>query len=363
LVRQIGRGRSGLVWEALDEHTGAAAAIKFFERRSGSGPSIGLQHPNIVTVYLTGVHNDVPYAVMELVDGVSLEHVLYDGPLCHSDAVSVASGVCQALQAAHLSGITHGNLKPANVFVSKGGAVKVADFTGRGDRAVDMYALGLLMEAMYGYRDAVVERLQSRHPFTAAETCAVLAGHRLPHDGEPVEPGGGDRERGRSRRVTIASGVTVLAVSIGLSSWFLAPSSSPGARPRQPENQAPSRTVPGFSVAPPPSPASAPAVMASVTASAAASLPAHASPAGTTGVDRTKAAIDDQVKNGRIHPGAAAALQAKLDQIARFQTRGQTQLADEHIAALKTLLAKQQHDRKVTPDGYRAIAAAIDQLS
>lgn len=89
-----------------------------------------------------------------------------------------------------------------------------------------------------------------------------------------------------------------------------------------------------------------------------AAAPAQITTTTAIGVDVVKAVIADQLRTGQIQSSAAAALNARLDQIARLQSRGQTEMANDRIAALKTLLAEQQRDKKVTMDGYHAIVCS-----
>ena len=85
-----------------------------------------LNHPNICAIYDIGVHDGVSYFVMEHVDGESLAHRLRRGPLEWPVAVKWAIQIATALDAAHRRGITHRDVKPANVMVS-GDLVKLLD--------------------------------------------------------------------------------------------------------------------------------------------------------------------------------------------------------------------------------------------
>ncbi|BBY29536.1 Stk1 family PASTA domain-containing Ser/Thr kinase [Mycolicibacterium sediminis] len=92
-----------------------------------------LNHPAIVAVHDTGdaetSHGLLPYIVMEYVDGVTLRDIVRtDGPLAPRRAIEIIADVCQALNFSHQHGIVHRDVKPANVMISKTGAVKVMDF-------------------------------------------------------------------------------------------------------------------------------------------------------------------------------------------------------------------------------------------
>ncbi|GFG53384.1 serine/threonine protein kinase [Mycolicibacterium agri] len=92
-----------------------------------------LNHPAIVAVYDTGEaetpNGPLPYIVMEYVDGVTLRDIVHnDGPMEAKRAIEVIADACQALNFSHQHGIIHRDVKPANIMISKTGAVKVMDF-------------------------------------------------------------------------------------------------------------------------------------------------------------------------------------------------------------------------------------------
>jgi eukaryotic-like serine/threonine-protein kinase len=92
-----------------------------------------LNHPAIVAVYDTGEadtgNGPLPYIVMEYVDGVTLRDIVHtDGPIPPRRAIEIIADACQALNFSHQHGIIHRDVKPANIMISKAGAVKVMDF-------------------------------------------------------------------------------------------------------------------------------------------------------------------------------------------------------------------------------------------
>ena len=92
-----------------------------------------LNHPAIVAVYDTGEAatsaGPLPYIVMEYVEGVTLRDIVHnDGPMPPRRAIEVIADACQALNFSHQHGIIHRDVKPANIMISKAGAVKVMDF-------------------------------------------------------------------------------------------------------------------------------------------------------------------------------------------------------------------------------------------
>ena len=92
-----------------------------------------LNHPAIVAVYDTGeaetATGPLPYIVMEYVEGVTLRDIVHtDGPMEPRRAIEVIADACQALNFSHQHGTIHRDVKPANIMISKTGAVKVMDF-------------------------------------------------------------------------------------------------------------------------------------------------------------------------------------------------------------------------------------------
>ena len=145
----IGRGGMAEVYEGTDRRLNRRVAIKvlrpdlardpmFQERfRREAQSAAGLNHPNIVAIYDTGEdligdgpnQVSVPYLVMEFVDGVTLRHMLNNGPrILPERALEVIAGVLAALDYAHRHGIVHRDIKPANIMINTNGDSKVMDF-------------------------------------------------------------------------------------------------------------------------------------------------------------------------------------------------------------------------------------------
>jgi serine/threonine-protein kinase len=141
LVRRIGEGGMGEVWEARDTVLHRTVAVKLLppqrvadgERRqrflTEARAASALNHPGIVTIHGVVECDDGGWAiVMERVRGRSLSEAIPDGGLPAETAVAWADGIAAALEAAHEAGIVHRDLKPANVMVTERGDVKVLDF-------------------------------------------------------------------------------------------------------------------------------------------------------------------------------------------------------------------------------------------
>lgn len=134
LVRLLGSGPHGAVYEALDRSTGAAVALKFLRREVDlPDPSLprpgserrrenALVHPNLVDLAAIGRDLDgTLYAVMQLVRGVDVASLLRAGPLPELAALQITRQALHGLDAAHSAGVVHGNLKPENLMVAGAG--------------------------------------------------------------------------------------------------------------------------------------------------------------------------------------------------------------------------------------------------
>ena len=137
----LGVGGMARVYLATDRVLERPVAVKvlsppyaqdpvFVERfRREARSAARLSHPNIVAVFDSGSDADLHYLVMEYVAGHSLAQLLAgQGRLAPGRAVELTIQVCAALAAAHAQGLVHRDVKAANVLVSEGGRVKVADF-------------------------------------------------------------------------------------------------------------------------------------------------------------------------------------------------------------------------------------------
>ena len=139
LEAPIASGGMATVWRAVDTVLTRPVAVKVLHAHLAADPEFvarfrreavaaaRLAHPSIVAIYDTS--DDPEAIIMELVDGRTLRDELdARGFLPAAEAVSVASSICQALDVAHKAGIVHRDVKPANVLLSSGGQLKVADF-------------------------------------------------------------------------------------------------------------------------------------------------------------------------------------------------------------------------------------------
>jgi uncharacterized RDD family membrane protein YckC len=156
VLRLLGRGGMGAVYEAEDSASGRRVALKVLGHSLDSADTrkrflregrlaASINHPNSVYVYGTEEIDDTPVITMELVPGGTLqERVKAGGPLPIGEAVDVILQVMAGLEAAHTAGILHRDIKPSNCFLEPGGTVKIGDFglsistLARGDSALTM---------------------------------------------------------------------------------------------------------------------------------------------------------------------------------------------------------------------------------
>jgi eukaryotic-like serine/threonine-protein kinase len=140
ISESIGTGGMGEVYLATDMTAGRKAALKLLPMRfTGDAERlkrfqreahavVGLNHPNILTVYEIGEDHSTHYIASELIEGETLRQRLMRGQMQSSEAVDIAIQVASALAVAHQAGIVHRDIKPENIMLRPDGYVKVLDF-------------------------------------------------------------------------------------------------------------------------------------------------------------------------------------------------------------------------------------------
>jgi serine/threonine protein kinase len=212
VLREIGSGGMGTVYEAEEDATGRRVALKVLPTAYAVGPArerfdrearvlATLDHPNVVRRLDVGAQEGRTFFAMELVEGESLDRAIaaregrpYDG-----DVLRLAerfADVADALHAAHGAGVVHRDLKPSNLLLAGDGAIKVADFglahlagaaralTRTGDRlGTPLYMspeqlAGRRVDArtdVYALGAALYEALASRPPFEGDDPASLAA--------------------------------------------------------------------------------------------------------------------------------------------------------------------------------------------
>lgn len=141
VVRKLGRGGMGVVYEGVDVETGQRAALKvlsaalseeqdFRNRFEAEIETLRrLKHPNIVRLFGFGQQEGLLFYAMELVDGPSLDTELRRGrKFLWPEVVQIGLQICRGLRHAHDRGVIHRDLKPGNLLWASDGTVKLADF-------------------------------------------------------------------------------------------------------------------------------------------------------------------------------------------------------------------------------------------
>jgi predicted Ser/Thr protein kinase len=292
ILEVLGRGGMGVVYKARQTSLDRIVALKVLAPRIAGSADFArrfdheakllasLNHPNVVQVHDFGREADVPFLVMEYVDGESLEASFRKGAPDPVWLLRILRDVARGLGRVHEAGLVHRDLKPANIFIARDGAAKIGDFglateSGSGPRLTDhgyfigsphyvspehardaevdarsdLYALGVIL----------FEGFEGHPPFQSKSPTGVLAKHieepvppmaRAPREAQKLvrsllKKSPSDRPASAaqvaatldhllsptppSRRfaAAIAAAAALLILALGIAAWRLRPPSTP----------------------------------------------------------------------------------------------------------------------------------------
>lgn len=235
IIREVGRGTMGIVYEAFDPKLERTVALKTVQVMPDSPESLEfearflreakaagrLSHPNIVTVYDAGEEHGTAYIALEFLEGKSLREVIDRGTQFTVEEIAAyALQMAEGLDYAHHAGIVHRDVKPANIVISSRGQIKISDFGVAQLPSGDLTQAGTILgtpkymspEQIQGKRldgrsdlfslgVILYELLTGKHPFTGDGLATIM--YKILHE-QPVDPALGNPDCPPGMRQIIA---------------------------------------------------------------------------------------------------------------------------------------------------------------
>ena len=141
VLKELGRGGMGIVFQAYDKHLQEQVAIKILSPLLSNDPDAlerlkrevsaarRITHPNVIRIHDIAEANGLQYVSMEYFGGTTLkDHIKQSGGLSVMEAFNIASQICEGLQAAHSQGVIHRDLKSQNIILNNANQIKIIDF-------------------------------------------------------------------------------------------------------------------------------------------------------------------------------------------------------------------------------------------
>ena len=140
VVKEVGRGSMGVVYEAQDPQIGRTVALKVLRQDRVSDENLvkrfirearaigRLSHTHIVTIYDVGEDQGNVYIAMEFLDGRPLDNLIKERKFSAEEAADIGAQVAETLNYAHGKGVVHRDIKPSNIILQTDGQIKITDF-------------------------------------------------------------------------------------------------------------------------------------------------------------------------------------------------------------------------------------------
>ncbi len=200
VIEELGRGGMGVVYKAEDLRLKREVAIKFLPLQISANKeerqrfeieaqaAAALNHPNIATIHSIEESGGEIFIVMEYINGQELKKKIESGKLSIDESLNIIEQISYGLNAAHLKGIIHRDIKSSNIMITSSGQVKIMDFglaKVRGSSQITKIGTTIGTTAYMSPEQAHGERVDQRSDIWAVGVILyeMLAGH-VPYNGE-----------------------------------------------------------------------------------------------------------------------------------------------------------------------------------